>query len=194
MRFSKDHKAQTRARIVEKAAAMFRRDGLESVSVPALMKEAGLTHGGFYAHFASKDALVAEAVEAALNATRAHWSEAAAGASDPLAAVIDSYVSAEHRDHPEFGCAVAAIGPETARGAPEPRRAMSEGARRAIDAVAAAWPGRDVTAAEDDAIGLLTAMVGALVVSRACKDDAAFSDRVLAVCRERLKRAVATGS
>lgn len=187
MRFSKEHKAETRTRIVDKAGSLFRRHGAAGVSVPGLMKEAGLTHGGFYAHFASKDALIAEAVTAAIDATFEHFRSLARDAPDPLAAIIENYVSAAHRDHPESGCAVAAVGSETARDSVEGGRAMAAGAERTVARLAAAL-GDDIGFDEDDGIELYASMVGAIVVSRACAADPAFADRILTVCRERFKR------
>ena len=136
MRFSKDHAAKTRARIVDRAAALLRRDGVNGVSVPALMREAGLTHGGFYAHFKSKDELVAEALEAALAEMRDHFGMLAVESESPVAAIVDEYVSAAHRDHPEAGCAMAAVGAEAARELRPRRRGDGGGSpphRRATD-------------------------------------------------------------
>lgn len=188
MPLSKEHKAQTRGRIVREAAALFRRDGIDGVSVPALMKQAGLTHGGFYAHFASKDALVAEALAQAQDGTSDYLKGVARHAKDPVAAVVDTYVSAGHRDRPEGGCAVATLGSEAARGEPETRRSIADGVRTAIERLAESTeigPER-----QDDAIALFAGMVGALVLARASAGDAEFSDHVLAVCRDRLKAMV----
>lgn len=190
MPLSKEHKAATRERILSQAAALFRRDGVDGVSVPALMKEAGLTHGGFYAHFASKDALVAEAVERSLQTTVDHLISAAREAKpDPqsrIASVIDEYVSREHRDHPESGCAVAALGSEVSRGDAVVQRAMSGGARRSAERLSETLGlGEE---ASDEVIALYAGMIGAMVMARACRDDRDLSDRVLAVCRERLKQ------
>ena len=178
MPLSKEHKAVTRERILSQAAALFRRDGVDGVSVPALMKQAGLTHGGFYAHFSSKDALIAEAVVRSLHGTADHLVATAErskdSGADRAAAVIDEYVRPEHRDHPESGCAVAALGAETSRG-----DAVRLGETLGL--------GDDPS---DEAIALYAGMIGAIVLARACRDDDVLSDRVLDVCRERLKRAM----
>jgi TetR/AcrR family transcriptional repressor of nem operon len=190
MPLSKEHKAQTRERILTEAAALFRRDGIDGVSVPALMKQAGLTHGGFYAHFESKDVLVAEVLGRSLRGTSEHLLDVAKAADDPVAAVIDEYVSVKHRDRPEAGCAVAAIGPEASRGEPQARRVMTKSIRASADQFSEAFGfGKG---GEDDALALFAGMVGALVLSRACGDDRAFSDHVLDVCRDRLKKAART--
>ena len=189
MPLSKEHKAATRERILSQAAALFRRDGVDGVSVPALMKEAGLTHGGFYAHFSSKDALVAEAVTRSLQGTTDHLVEAAERSKGPrkdrAAAAIDEYVSRGHRDHPEAGCAIAALGAETSRGDAVVQRAAAEGAREAAARLSKTLGlGDDVS---DEVLALYAGMIGAIVLARACRDDKALSDRVLEVCRERLK-------
>ncbi|GLK79635.1 TetR/AcrR family transcriptional regulator [Methylopila turkensis] len=193
MPLSKEHKAATRERILSRAAALFRRDGVDGVSVPALMKEAGLTHGGFYAHFSSKDALIAEAVERSLSETVDHLvSVARRGDEDGrerVADVIDAYVNPEHRDHPEVGCAVAALGAETSRGEAVVQKAMADGARASAERLGAALGGGDQ--ALDDMLGLYAGMIGAIVLARACRDDEALSDRVIDVCRERLKKTFA---
>jgi TetR/AcrR family transcriptional repressor of nem operon len=189
MPLSKEHKAATRERILSRAAALFRRDGVDGVSVPALMKEAGLTHGGFYAHFPSKDALIAEAVERSLHGTADHLIAAAERGDDRVAAVIEAYVGPEHRDHPESGCAVAALGAETARGEPVVQRAMADGARDSAERLGKALGLGDEVS--DDVVALYAGMIGAIVLARACREDKALSDRVLEVCRERLKKTFA---
>jgi TetR/AcrR family transcriptional repressor of nem operon len=188
MPLSKEHKAATRERILSEAAALFRRDGVDGVSVPALMKQAGLTHGGFYAHFGSKDALIAEAVTRSLHATADHLTAVAGRAGNHASAVIDEYVGPDHRDRPESGCAVAALGSETSRGDAIVRRAMADGVRKSVGRLGQTLDLGDDP--EDEAIALYAGMIGAIVLARACRDDEAFSDRILDVCRERLKRAV----
>jgi TetR/AcrR family transcriptional regulator, transcriptional repressor for nem operon len=189
MPLSKEHKAATRERILSQAAALFRRDGVDGVSVPALMKEAGLTHGGFYAHFSSKDALIAEAVVRSLHGTADRLIAAAErsrdGDKERVAAVIDEYVAPGHRDHPESGCAVAALGAETSRGDAVVQRAMADGARDSFERLSKTLGLGDT--ASDDVLALYAGMIGAIVLARACRDDEALSDRVLDVCRERLK-------
>ncbi|MFC3690834.1 TetR/AcrR family transcriptional regulator [Chenggangzhangella methanolivorans] len=185
MPLSKEHKAQTRERILKEAGALFRRDGVEAVSVPALMKQAGLTHGGFYAHFASKDALVAEALAEAQERSSEFLQGVARHAKDPVAAVVDTYVSAVHRDRPEGGCAVATLGSEAARGETETKRSMGREVRRTVERLAETL--KLPESRHDDAIALFAGMVGALVLARASAGDAAFSDHVLEVCRDRMK-------
>ncbi|MCS0497792.1 TetR/AcrR family transcriptional regulator [Ancylobacter sp. MQZ15Z-1] len=186
MPLSKAHKAETRERILQKASELFRRDGIDGVSVPALMKEAGLTHGGFYAHFASKDELVAAIFERALDETSDYLDAAAKGAESPADAVIDAYVGAFHRDHPEQGCVVAALGSEAARGTPIVREALARGVRHAAERLGETLHlGED---REDEAIAFYSSLVGAMILSRACRDDASFSQHILDVCRADLKK------
>ncbi|MCJ8144027.1 TetR/AcrR family transcriptional regulator [Ancylobacter sp. A5.8] len=185
MPLSKEHKAETRERILEKASALFRRDGIDGVSVPALMKEAGLTHGGFYAHFGSKDELVAEIIERALGETSNYLDAAARQSDTPVAAIVDTYVAASHRDHPEIGCAVAALGAEAARGAPVVRAALARGVRRAAERLGKTM-GLD-GADEDEALALYSSLIGAIVLARACGDDPELSNRIIDICRKRLK-------
>ncbi len=133
MRYSPEHKASTRRRIVDGAAAALRARGLAGVGVADLMREAGLTHGGFYAHFASKDALVAEAIDAAGEQSVRNLRKVVkrAGPEPAFKAIVDAYLSTAHRDGPESGCALAALGAELARESPAARRALSRAAREA---------------------------------------------------------------
>ena len=109
-------KAASHDRILDIAAARIRRDGIGSLAVSELMKEAGLTHGGFYRHFDSREQLVAEAAQRALTQGSA-WTMAAAelGGQRGYTALVDGYLSARHRDHPESGCAVACVAADVAR-------------------------------------------------------------------------------
>lgn len=179
---SQADKAASHERIVKAAAARIRRDGVEGVGVADLMREAGLTHGGFYRHFGSRDDLVAEAVEAAL----AHGSkraEAAAhhGGPEALAATIDAYLSPLHRDKPETGCAVAALPADIARTSSRARTAYTAQVRRYLDLFADLTPPGD----SDDPHLILAALVGAIALARAV-DDPMLSDEIL----ERAARAL----
>src|SRR5258708_2291020 len=111
MRYVKDHKLQTRKRIVESASYALRRRGADGASVVDLMKLAGLTHGGFYAHFDSRDDLVIEAFALAMDLTVSHWLELTEGisAEHRFDAVVEEYLSHFHRDNYERGCALPAL-------------------------------------------------------------------------------------
>ena len=131
MRYSKEHKQETHARIVKKASVRLREKGAHGIGVADLMKEAGLTHGGFYAHFDSREALVIEAFAYAMDRSVEHWRKIAAETPPEkrLSTIVDSYVSTVHRDDPGRGCAVPTLGAEIARESAKTRKAFSRQAR-----------------------------------------------------------------
>jgi TetR/AcrR family transcriptional regulator, transcriptional repressor for nem operon len=172
---SQADKAASRERIVRAASRGIRRDGIDNVSVAELMNQAGLTHGGFYRHFESRDDLVSEAIDAALAHGSQRIQEAAQlGGPEALAAIIDGYLSRLHRDKPETGCAVAAVPTDIARTDPRARAAYSRQVRTYIDLLADLTPARNA----DEGHLILAALVGALVLARAV-DDRALSDEIL---------------
>src|SRR5262245_33321618 len=125
MKVTREEAARNRERIVDAAARLFRERGFEGIGVADLMKEVGLTHGGFYGHFASKDDLEVEACTRALAHSLALWrkrSEVTRG--DPLSAITDVYLTAKHRDDPGAGCLLAALGSDVSRRGPSVRRAV----------------------------------------------------------------------
>lgn len=179
MRYSPDHKAETRKQIVETASTEFREHGVNGVGVAQLMKSAGLTHGGFYAHFDSKDALVADALDAAFDQTMAFLGDAAA-ASPPKQrkrAIMHAYMSKRHRDHVEKGCAIAALGTDVARLDARTRRRFEARVASLIELIA----GDETPAAREDAIAMLATMVGAMVLARAVRSEALSTEIVNAV-------------
>jgi TetR/AcrR family transcriptional repressor of nem operon len=183
---SQANKAASHERIVETASRRMRRDGIDSVSVAELMSEAGLTHGGFYRHFGSRDDLVAEAIDTALaNGSERINATAKLGGPAALAAIIDGYLSPLHRDKPETGCAVAALPADIARTKPRARTAYSRQVRSYIDLLAELTPGCD----PDEAHLILAALVGALVLARAV-DDRGLSDEILQNAAQALHRHV----
>src|SRR5579864_1433766 len=117
MRYSREHKAQTHARIVRRASVKLREKGAHGIGVADLMKDAGLTHGGFYAHFASREALVIEAFTHAMDRSTERWRKLAEQVPPEkrLARVVNSYLTTIHRDDPGSGCAIPALGAEIAR-------------------------------------------------------------------------------
>src|SRR5690606_11485514 len=139
MRYSREHKAQTHARIVRKASVRLREKGVHGVGVAELMKEAGLTHGGFYAHFASRDALLVEAVAHAMDRSIVHWRKNAE-ATPPdarMAAIVNAYLTPAHRDDPGYGCAIAALGAEIAREGAKARRMFGAKLEEMVEVLAA---------------------------------------------------------
>src|SRR3954469_22029107 len=116
MKVSREQAVENRERIVETAARLFRERGFEGIGVADLMKSAGLTHGGFYGHFASKEDLIAQASAHALGRAQEHWDKFAERVQDePLAKLQTWYLSEAHRDHPGAGCLLAALGADAAR-------------------------------------------------------------------------------
>jgi TetR/AcrR family transcriptional repressor of nem operon len=179
MRVSRVEAAEHRERIVESAARLFRERGFDGIGVADLMLAAGLTHGGFYGHFESKEALMAEASARALRAAHEYWSKLAQ--RDPehaLAALAASYLSTRHRDHPGRGCLLAALGSDVARQAAPVRSAVTAGVRSMVDLLAGLLPGRSRAARRDRALATYASLVGALVLARAV-DDPALSEAIL---------------
>lgn len=179
MGHSQEEKEKNHRQIVEIAARKMRESGTEGPGVAEIMKEAGLTHGGFYKHFASRDDLVAEAVEAAIAEGREGYEEVTAEADDPLAAFVDWYVSSSHRDDPGSGCPVVALGADAARSDERVRAAYRGQVESYLAHMEELLGGED---ARRRAISAVTSMVGALLISRAV-DDKALSEEILAAVR-----------
>ena len=169
-----DRKALTHARIVETAARAIRRGGYQGVGVADIMKEAGLTHGGFYAHFPSRTALLVEAAEAAGAQGAARLREAADKAEphQKLQAILDMYLGDAHVNAQEHGCPIAALGSEVPRQAPEVRAA----ATRSIEAMAALLASQLQADQQHAAFGAMSCMLGALVLARAVDDPQLSAD------------------
>src|SRR2546423_1356238 len=123
MRYEKGHKDLTRARIVKTASRKFRKNGIEAVGIAGLMADAGLTHGGFYSHFDSKETLVREAVTRALDRSRDELTRIADADGGGIEKIIRTYLRPIHRDRPEHGCAAAALISELARHSQPTRKA-----------------------------------------------------------------------
>jgi TetR/AcrR family transcriptional regulator, transcriptional repressor for nem operon len=170
----------THERIVEVAARAIRRSGYDGTGVADIMKEAGLTHGGFYAHFPSREALLAEAADRA-GAEAVALSEQIAAAVPPeqaLPSMVRAYLSKEHRDSVETGCPVSALGSEMPRQAPVVRRAATRRIKEMIDVVARQLPDWGQPGAHEQALLTVATMVGTMVLARAV-DDAKLSDNFL---------------
>ncbi|MBW8732735.1 MAG: TetR/AcrR family transcriptional regulator [Asticcacaulis sp.] len=164
MRYSSEETAEKHERILDAAGMLFRSKGL-SVNVRDIMAAAGLTHGAFYAHFDSKDALIAEIAERCVGETAALVATAR-DAPDPLAALSNAYLSREHRDHAEAGCAVAALGAELSRQTPESREGYTGKIDAIIDQIGALVDADNPKAARKDAIRHYALAVGALILAR----------------------------
>ncbi len=181
MRYPDGHNETMRTRIVEAASRALRRDGIDAVSIPKLMKLVGLTHGGFYVHFRDRDELVAEAV--------AHTATDSAISSDaPAAEAFTRYLSLDHVRHPELGCVIAALGIEGARQHGPVRRAFAEAASRFLRGVERRLhPKSGDGSLSDEALATASRMVGAVVLARLVQDEA-LANRLLESAKGRLGR------
>src|SRR5688500_3024554 len=171
MKVTREEAAQNRERILDAAAQLFRERGFEGIGIADLMKEAGLTHGGFYGHFSSKDDLIAQASASELTRSLAHWNNFAERASDdPLSAVADAYLTRSHRDHPGTGCVLAALGPEVSRQGPVVRRAVTGYVRSVVDLLVKLVPGKSKAARRQKAMMTYDTVVGTRVLASAVDD------------------------
>lgn len=179
MRYPSEHKETVRRRIVAAAASALRRDGVAGISIPALMKAVGLTHGGFYGHFRDREELVAEAVRAAATDT----AERVFPRGRSLAATLTRYLSREHVADPGGGCVLAALGTEARHQGPTVSRAFSEIARGFLRLVEETLHSESPPGTlSDEALALASRMIGAVVLARLVRDPA-LADRILAAAQ-----------
>src|SRR5438874_3146356 len=191
-RTARSRKEVTHERIVAAAARATRRTGYDGTGVAEIMKEVGLTHGGFYAHFASREAMLAEAADRAGAEAVAASARVAATAPPEQAfqRLLHAYLSKEHLKSVEIGCPVAALGSEMPRQAPEARRAATRRIKEMIDVVARQSPDWGQPGAHEHALVTVITMVGALLLARAV-DDPKLSDALL---KAALKQLAAAGT
>jgi len=194
MRRSREDTAATRQAIVTDAARLFRARGIDAVSVADVMGEQGLTVGGFYRHFADKEQLVAEAIEAAsAQSLEGHAAATQGVPPDRVAAtLLGRYLSKEHCAHPEAGCPVAALCSDAAHAGPAVRAAFTRSLRRLLAMVDAALPGEG-RGARERRLHAAAAMVGAVVLARAT-DDPALADALLRSVRRGIEESPAPTS
>jgi TetR/AcrR family transcriptional regulator, transcriptional repressor for nem operon len=168
MRYSKEHKFQTHERIVKKASVKLREKGAHGIGVADLMKDAGLTHGGFYAHFDSRDALVIEAFTHAMDRSTARWRKLSeeTPVEKRLSKIVNTYLAPVHRDDLGHGCAVPALAAEIARESVKTRRVFSGRMEQMIDMLAEQFHGMPRKAARKEAVAALATMMGSLVMAR----------------------------
>lgn len=173
----KSRKEISHDRIVEVAARAIRRSGYDGTGVADIMKEAGLTHGGFYAHFASRDALLAEAGSKALADSAALASSVVASAppGQGLQAMMQAYLSPEHLSAIETGCPLTALGSEMPRQSAEVRHAVTAHIKEMVDLIARQLPDWGQPKAHEQAMALLCALIGTTMIARAV-DDSALSE------------------
>ncbi|MGE8148262.1 TetR/AcrR family transcriptional regulator [Pseudomonas frederiksbergensis] len=182
MRYSQDHKAQTHQRIIKEASARFRRDGIGATGLQPLMKALGLTHGGFYSHFKSKDELVEKALVAAREELDGLCAQLFAS-EHPLEAFIDSYLSEWHQTSPQEGCPLPTMSSELGlRGQPSATTDAVLNAR--LEQVQATLEGEN---AAERSIVIMSTLIGALLLSRSV-ENAELAQRILDVTRDHLKQ------
>ncbi len=169
VRYGKEHKQATRQRIIETAGRRLKRDGIDGSGLATLMKDAGLTNGAFYAHFASKEDLVATAVADQLRGQCQRLAAVALGRAG-LEQVVRAYLSSEHRDNPEEGCPSAALLDEITRCMDPTRQAYTEGVLAFIDDIAARLAPHDPLSARTKTLSVYALMIGTLQLSRALAD------------------------
>jgi TetR/AcrR family transcriptional repressor of nem operon len=181
MKVSREQVAEHRTRILDAASHLFRLRGFEDVTVVDVMKDAGLTHGAFYGHFRSKEALIAEAVEHALPPAPDDKGKP----HRPAADYADGYLSVRHRNNRATSCLFSSLGTEAARGTVELRHSMTEAARRRIDHLSIEAEGDTPHEKRRAAIAAWSAMVGAMVLARIV-DDEKLSKEILTETRAAL--------
>jgi TetR/AcrR family transcriptional regulator, transcriptional repressor for nem operon len=176
MRVSREQMAENRRRILDSASGLFRAKGFDAVSVAEVMKAAGLTHGGFYGHFESKDDLVAQ--------TLGHALTGVSGDAMDMHAFVDAYLSPGHRDNAALGCPTAGLASDVRHQGPAAVTAMTQGLRSQIERISGALgEGRNDADARRTAIGCWAALVGAVILSRAV-DDTRLADELLEQTRD----------
>lgn len=183
MKVSREQAQQNREKVVEAAARLFRERGIDGVGLAELMKSVGLTHGGFYGQFGSKEELVAEACNWAFERSVAKWKRTAqAHPGETAHAIADFYLAPEHRDRPGTGCAAAALAGDMAREGVHARQAFTQGVRDLVGVLAGEAPDAD---GRREALADFSTLVGAIVLARAV-DDPELADDLLRAARERL--------
>ena len=176
MRVSKEKAAQNRERILASAARLFREHGIDATGVDAITEDAGLTHGGLYSQFGSKEAIAAEAIRFALTRGKRVWQRALERnpGKRALPAIVDGYLSRAHRDAPGNGCVVAALGTDIARQPRRVRQAFTSEIKDDLEFLSRLMPDDGKDGRYEDAIATFASMAGALILARAVNDEATF--------------------
>lgn len=189
MRVSREKAEANRRNVVEVASRLFRQRGYDGIGLTDLMRGAGLTQGGFYKQFGSKDDLIVEASIEALKSSAGRWADLAANApGHPLAAIVEFYLSASHRDEKANGCAIAALGPDAARHGGILRQAFGAGVEQYLDLLDTIVEAKSDEDRRDKAMVVISTMVGALILSRAVEDPQLSSDILRASTQALLKQ------
>lgn len=167
MKVSRAQAEENRERILDNAAQLFRERGFDGIGLNDLMHAAGLTRGGFYGHFESKDDLAAQACARALQSNRDQWKKQT---DRSLAAWVKAYLSDAHRDHIGAGCGLVALAGDAARGGPAVREVFAEGVQSLAATLQDQMPGDSAAEKREQALAMLSTLVGALLLSRAVGD------------------------
>ena len=186
---SRAEKAESHDRIVQVAATRFRENGVEGVGVADLMKDAGLTHGGFYRHFASRDELVAEAIERALGEGSQAVTAVAQAQGCPLDALVDGYLSIAHRDTLATSCAITTLAADVARANQKTRSAYTRQVGNYLELLTKLVSGSTPGTRRRKALAALSTLVGAVSMARAVNDDK-LSREILKSAADELKAAL----
>ncbi|RFB99391.1 TetR family transcriptional regulator [Rhizobium leguminosarum bv. trifolii] len=184
MRITKEKKQENYERIIATASELFRERGFDGVGVAELMERAGLTHGGFYNHFRSKEDLIAESTENGLSETLKRY------AGHDVLAVMELYLAREHRDGRGQGCTAAALSCDAARQPEETKAVFAAGIDKLVRAVEGGIAQHHGAGGRAQAIAILAQAVGAIVLSRACPDDSPLADELLDACRADCRDAI----
>jgi TetR/AcrR family transcriptional repressor of nem operon len=189
MRVSKEKAAQNRERILTSAARLFREHGIGATGVDAITADAGLTHGGLYSQFGSKEAIATEAIRFALTRGKRVWQRALERnpGKRALPAIVDGYLSRAHRDAPGSGCVVAALGTDIARQPRRVRQAFTREIKDDLEFLSRLMPNGDHSRSYEDAIVAFASMAGALILARAVSDET-LSDLILKSTARRVIR------
>ncbi|KPY89805.1 TetR/AcrR family transcriptional regulator [Pseudomonas syringae pv. tagetis] len=186
MRYPASQTAERHGKILQEASRLFRAKGMVGASIAEVMKASGLTHGAFYAHFKSKDALACASLEHAMDQLAERLDQITGASETPKTAFLAHYLSQWHRDHPEEGCPMPTLAVEVSR-EPKMRPTFTKRLKGMIQSFSENLPWRQDSAAEDQAICFVAAMVGALVLSRAVEDPE-LSDKILLATQNELSR------
>ena len=187
MRVSRAQAEENRETVINVASRLFREHGFDGIGLKDLMKGAGLTQGGFYKQFASKDDLAAQASRRAMESATRRWSEAAADSSDPLEAVMAFYLSKDHRGEKAEGCPLVALGSDATRQSEEVRRPFEDGIRAHFEVLNELLDDTRSSNPSGTAMAILSLMVGAVTLSRIMEDENT-SQGILDAAAEEIRR------
>ncbi|NRP21695.1 HTH-type transcriptional repressor NemR [Ensifer adhaerens] len=191
MRVTRAQAEANREAVINAASRLFREHGFDGIGLKDLMKGAGLTQGGFYKQFESKDDLAALASRRAMESATRRWSSAAASSNNPLHAVVDFYLSAGHRGEMGDGCPLVALGSDAARQSEEVRTPFQDGIKGHLQVIEELMPAGSEFNPEERAMAMLSLMVGAVTLSRIVTDED-MSNRLLQAAANEVKRLAPT--